>query len=68
MDFKVIIATLVRHGLSALGIYLVGKGYIGADEAQGLVEALCGTVMAIGAAVWSYSRTKKLEAAPPVIK
>lgn len=62
MELKVIIGSILRHGLSALGALLVAKGYVGADEVGGLVEVVSGAILAVGTVVYSYTRTKKLGA------
>jgi hypothetical protein len=62
MDIKVIVGSIVRHGLSALGAFLVAAGYVSADEVSGLVEVVSGAVIALGTVGWSVYRTKKLGA------
>ena len=60
MDLTVIVGSILRHGISALGAYLVAKGYVSADEISGLVEQLVGGVLAVGVIAWSYLSRKKL--------
>jgi len=60
MELTVIIGSILRHALSALGAYLVAKGYVDADTAGGLVEQLVGGALAVGTIGWSVFRTKKL--------
>jgi hypothetical protein len=60
MELTVIIGSILRHALSALGAYLVAKGYVDADTVGGLVEQAVGGVLAVGTVAWSVFRTKKL--------
>ena len=60
MDLTVIIGSILRHGLSALGAYMVTKGYVDADTVAGLVEQLLGGILAAGTIGWSVYRSKKL--------
>ena len=60
MELTVIIGSILRHALSALGAYLVAKGYVDADTVGGLVEQLVGGALAVGTIGWSVFRTKKL--------
>jgi len=60
MELTVIIGSILRHALSALGAYLVAKGYVDADTAGGLVEQVAGGLLAVGTVAWSVFRTKKL--------
>lgn len=60
MDLTVIIGSILRHGLSALGAYMVTKGYVDADTVAGLVEQLLGGILAVGTIGWSVYRSKKL--------
>jgi hypothetical protein len=46
--------TALRHGTSALGVWLVAEGYADADTAQ----ALAGGVLTAGMAAISIVRTK----------
>ena len=62
MDLTVIVGSILRHGISALGAYLVAKGYVSADEISGLVETLTGAVLALGTVGWSVWRSNKLKA------
>lgn len=61
MEIKVIIGSILRHGLSALGAYLVAAGFITPDEVTGLVEVLSGAIIAVGTIGWSVYRTNKLK-------
>lgn len=61
MNLTVIIGSILRHGLSALGAYLVTKGYLDADSVSGIVEQLVGGILAAGTIGWSVYRSKKLE-------
>lgn len=60
MNLTVIIGSILRHGLSALGAYLVTKGYLDADSVSGIVEQLVGGILAAGTIGWSVYRSKKL--------
>ena len=60
MDLTLIIGSILRHGLSALGAYLVTKGYLDADSVSSIVEQLVGGVLAAGTIGWSVYRSKKL--------
>jgi len=60
MNLTVIIGSILRHGLSALGAYLVAKGYVDADTIGGLVEQAVGGLLAAGTVGWSIYRTKNL--------
>lgn len=62
MEIKVIVGSILRHGLSALGAYLVAKGYVTADEVSSLVEVVSGAILAVGTVGWSVYRSKKLGA------
>ena len=62
MDLTVIVGSILRHGISALGAYLVAKGYVSADEVSGMVETLTGAVLALGTVGWSVWRSNKLKA------
>jgi hypothetical protein len=62
MDLSAVFGAILRHGVSAAGVYLVAKGYVSPDEVGGLVEVVSGAVIAVGTVVWSYFRTKKLKA------
>lgn len=61
MELTVIIGSIVRHSLTALGAYLVAKGYIEPDAVSSAVEAVTGGLLAIGGLVWSAWRTKQLK-------
>ena len=61
MNLTVIIGSILRHGLSALGAYLVTKGYLDANSVSGIVEQLVGGILAAGTIGWSVYRSKKLE-------
>ena len=52
MNLTVIIGSILRHGLSALGAYLVAKGYVDADTIGGLVEQALGGLLAAGTVAW----------------
>jgi len=60
-NIKVIIGSIVRHSLSAIGAFLVTKGYVTADEVTGLVEVIAGAILALGTVGWSVYRSKKVE-------
>jgi threonine/homoserine efflux transporter RhtA len=55
------IASLVRHGLSALGGFLVAKGHLSADQ----VNELAGAIITVMGIVWSIRKNKQLAAAAP---
>lgn len=61
MELTVIIGSILRHGITALGAYLVTKGYIEPDAVAGFVEAIVGGVLALGGLAYSVYRTKKLK-------
>lgn len=61
MDLSIIIGSILRHGLSALGAYLVASGYLDSDAVGGFVESTVGAVLALGTVGWSIYRTKKLK-------
>ena len=59
------ISSLLRHGLSALGGFLVAKGLASADQLAELV----GAVVSIAGVGWSvYNNKKAAKAAPDVVK
>jgi hypothetical protein len=60
MDFKLLVGTIVRHGVGALAAAFVAKGYLSPDEAAGWVEAITGAIVLTGVGVWSYVSRKKL--------
>ena len=62
MELTVIIGSILRHSLSAVGAYLVAKGYLDASAVSGFVETLAGGILTIGTVGWSIYRTKKLKA------
>lgn len=62
MEIKTIVGSIIRHGLSALGAYLVTAGYVSADQVAGLVEVVSGAILAVGTVIWSVYRSKKLGA------
>jgi energy-converting hydrogenase Eha subunit C len=51
--------TLLRHGVSAIGVWLVSKGYLDAGAAASLVEYLTGGALIVLAGVLSYVKGKK---------
>lgn len=61
MDLKMLVGSIIRHALGAVGGILVAKGYIEPDVVSGLVETITGTVLAIGVVVYSYVTRKKLQ-------
>lgn len=61
MELTVIIGSIIRHGLTAVGAILVTKGYIEPDAVSGAVESVTGAVLTIGGLVWSAWRTKQLK-------
>ncbi len=58
MDLQKVIntvfGTLIRHGASTLGGFLVAKGYVDADTAASLTEYLVGGGLIVVAAIASY--------------
>jgi hypothetical protein len=56
------IASLIRHGLSALGGFLVAKGLASADQ----VAEIAGATVTLLGAVWSIWKNKQSAAAAPV--
>lgn len=64
---KTIFGTVLRHGASAIGVILVSKGYVTADEAAALTDYLVGGGLIVIAAIASYVFKKKaIEAQPPI--
>lgn len=61
MELTVIIGSILRHGLTALGAYLVAKGYIEPDAVGGFVENIAGGILTLGTLGYSIYRTKKLK-------
>lgn len=56
---QALFGTLVRHGLSFLGAWLVSKGLIDAEAASSLTETLTGVALTVLALALSYmGRTK----------
>jgi hypothetical protein len=51
------ISSLLRHGLSALGGFLVAKGLASADQ----VAEIAGATVTLIGAVWSIWKTKQTE-------
>jgi hypothetical protein len=60
MDFKILLGTIIRHGATLVGGWLVTKGYLGPDDAAGWVDAVSGALVLTAIGAWSYLRTKKL--------
>lgn len=56
------ISSLLRHGLSALGGFLVAKGLASADQ----VAEISGAAVTIIGAAWSIWKNKKSATAAPV--
>jgi len=64
---KTIFGTVLRHGASAVGVLLVSKGYVTADEAAQLTDFIVGGGLIVVAAIASYLFKKKaIETQPPV--
>ena len=55
------ISSLLRHGLSALGGFLVAKGLASADQ----VSEIAGATVTLVGAVWSIWKNKQSAAAAP---
>lgn len=60
MDMKIVMGTIVRHIVSAIGAVLVTKGVVEPDGLTALVESTTGFILAIGVVGWSYYSRKKL--------
>ena len=59
------LSSLIRHGLTAAGGFLVAKGLASADQLAELV----GAVVSIAGVGWSvYNNKKAAKAAPEVVK
>jgi len=56
------ISSLLRHGLSALGGFLVAKGLASADQ----VAEIAGATVTLIGAVWSIWKNKQSAATAPV--
>jgi hypothetical protein len=55
------IASLVRHGLTGLGGFLIAKGLASADQ----VSELAGAVVTIAGVIWSLVKNKNNTPPPP---
>ena len=55
------LASLIRHGLTAAGGFLVAKGLASADQ----VGELAGAIVTIAGLVWSMTNNKKSTTPPP---
>ena len=56
------ISSLLRHGLSALGGFLVAKGLASADQ----IAEIAGAAVTLIGAAWSIWKNKQSAAAAPV--
>jgi len=55
---KTVGGTVLRHGATAIGAWLVSKGYLDAGAAASLVEYLSGGALIILAGILSYKAKK----------
>ena len=55
------IASLVRHGLTALGGFLIAKGMASAGQ----VDELAGAIVTIAGVIWSLVKNKNNTPPPP---
>jgi len=56
------ILSLVRYGLIALGAYLVGENFLGAEIDDTLWQGIMGAIFALGGAIWGwFDKTATLE-------
>lgn len=55
------IASLVRHGLTALGGFLIAKGMASAGQ----VDELAGAIVTIAGVIWSLVKNKNTPPTPP---
>lgn len=56
------ISSLIRHGLTAAGGFLVAKGLASADQ----VGELAGAAVTVVGVIWSIFKNKKATASAPV--
>jgi len=54
------LSSLIRHGLTAAGGFLVAKGLASADQ----VNELAGAIIAVMGIVWSIRKNKKAATTP----
>jgi len=57
---KTVGGTVLRHGATAIGAWLVSKGYLDADTAASLVEQISGVALIVLAGILSYFKAKKV--------